>query len=312
MNTVFDPALMFISDSDWQDSEKRDNFLEHLLENLRLIDEHKVTRVYWTDELEEILWNYPQLAPWRMSKDWSIPLVPIIYNLFDSNRTFTDCPGELDPCQVKPPLNFIPDKREIRNSFMKLTHRVVGQEEYIYLCLGVDNRLPSNLRYIFFCECHENELEPNLINDPQDWLKYIETTVIDGAELWGRRERLFHSLVFCGDVRKQLEDLSQGNILLQPVIKKLFELERYCRDWNGGPFNPDLLSCKVTTESARTLAQYGNERTFLCPDGENRVFSWHARLTPHARRIHFYPVPETRQIMIGYIGPHLPTANDPT
>jgi len=64
---------------------------------------------------------------------------------------------------------------------------------------------------------------------------------------------------------------------------------------------------KVSPESSMTLEMYGRERTFRCPDGQKRLFSWHLRLTPHAWRIHFYPDEQTKTLIIGYIGHHLPT-----
>ena len=53
-------------------------------------------------------------------------------------------------------------------------------------------------------------------------------------------------------------------------------------------------------------------RTFLCPDGEERLFSWHVRYTPGAGRIHFLPLGPREGCLIGYIGHKLPTVKYPT
>lgn len=50
------------------------------------------------------------------------------------------------------------------------------------------------------------------------------------------------------------------------------------------------------------LEMFQEEHTFRCPGGEYRLFSWHARLTPGAWRIYFYPEETTRQVIIGHIG----------
>jgi hypothetical protein len=42
------------------------------------------------------------------------------------------------------------------------------------------------------------------------------------------------------------------------------------------------MSTARNPESAVTLQQVASERTFLCPDGTKRVFSWRLRLTPGA------------------------------
>jgi hypothetical protein len=138
------------------------------------------------------------------------------------------------------------------------------------------------------------------------------TSVRDGIELWDRRESLFLSLRFCDAISEQMQSLHPGNPLLRSITRRLLELEHYCRSWNTGPFNPQYLPTRASLESQVTLQQFGGERTFFCPDGQVRLFSWHVRLTPEAWRIHFFPEPETRTIIIGYIGPHLPTVRDPT
>src|SRR5262249_22823689 len=147
----------------------------------------------------------------------------------------------------------------------------------------------------------------------QDWItRRLQTGVHDGVDLWNRRDLLFPALTFCESMATTIQEFSSGSATLRQVVKRLFELEIYCRNWREGGFEPDQLPCKVSPESQTTLEQYGQERTFTCPDGEKRVFSWHVRLTPSAWRIHFLPEPSRRRIIIGYVGHHLPTASDPT
>ena len=150
-----------------------------------------------------------------------------------------------------------------------------------------------------------------------NWIKNriqteVQTTIADGLNLWSRKRELFPNLQFCESVGTQLQELLHGNLMLQPIVRRLLELERFCKDWQGGPFNHENLPCIVTPDSAVTLSMYGRERTFLCPDGERRIFTWHVRLTPNAWRLYFHPEEETRQLIIGYIGPHLPTVRDRT
>jgi hypothetical protein len=147
----------------------------------------------------------------------------------------------------------------------------------------------------------------------QDHIEWIEQTVsiqgnlIDGVVLWDRQYELFPNLQFCDSVKKQLESLRIGDQMLKPIIKRLFDLQKYAASWTRGGFDSDQMNCKATPESEATLQKYSQERTFLCPDGQKRVFSWHVRLTPLAWRIHFHPK-QQGQIIIGYIGYHLPTA----
>lgn len=136
-----------------------------------------------------------------------------------------------------------------------------------------------------------------------DWIdQRLKTTILDGTDLWQRRTTLFSRLRFCDCVRDQLLSLTGAHIMLGPSIKRLFELDRYCRDWTEGGFDPRHIPCKITPESEKTLNEHEDALTFRCPDGVNRVFDWHARMTPEAWRLHFFPDPETRTIIIGRIG----------
>lgn len=138
------------------------------------------------------------------------------------------------------------------------------------------------------------------------------TDVQNGMDLWDRRQDLFPRLTFCQDAEVQLVNLRPRHQMLRPIVKRLLELDSYCQQWSDGPFDPGLLPSKASIESEATLSQYGQERTFRCPDDQDRLFSWHVRLTPGAWRLYFFPQESNRQIIIGYVGPHLRTVSDPT
>ncbi len=145
------------------------------------------------------------------------------------------------------------------------------------------------------------------VQEHAEWIKNrIRTEVLDGSDLWNRRDELFPSLEFCEDVSQQIQTLSTSNPMLRQVVKRLFELEYYCKDWADEAFEPKSLR-NVSPESQVTLQnpKYSKERTFLCPDGKERVFSWHAKLS-FGWRIYFLPN-EQRKIIIGYVGCHLRT-----
>ncbi len=90
METIFDPAILFTSEAEWFHEDKRDTFLGHLLDNLTYINNYDITRIYWTDELEEFLWNHPQLPPWRLDRDWKLKIVPTLYKLFSERVILLD------------------------------------------------------------------------------------------------------------------------------------------------------------------------------------------------------------------------------
>ncbi len=151
--------------------------------------------------------------------------------------------------------------------------------------------------------------QPNHLQENSNWIEeHLRQSVCDGTDLWNRRQELFPNLVFCQSVEKQLRVLQSGNPLLHPVVKQLFEFERYCQDWTDNKFDKTKILGHCSGESESTLNKYGETRTFLCPDGQWRLFELHAKLGLNAWRIHFLPQPESHTIIIGYIGSHLLTA----
>lgn len=151
------------------------------------------------------------------------------------------------------------------------------------------------------------------IEEHKDWIKQrIQLTINDGKELWHRKEQLFPALEFCESVGKQLKDIRTRQLELQLVIKALFELQNCSKNWSDGAFSTQGYSIETSGESEPTLNQYSQQRTFGCPDGEERLFEQHVKLKACNWRIHFLPESPSKAIIVGYIGRHLPTDKYPT
>jgi len=144
------------------------------------------------------------------------------------------------------------------------------------------------------------------LQDHIDWFDNRIHSNIDGKALWNQKDNLFPNLHFCSSVENQIRNLTTGNFMLDHVKDRLRKLQQYAERWTEGGFNSNKLDASASPESEATLKQYSKERTFLCPDKQKRIFSWHVRL-PLGWRIHFYPE-QPNKILIGYIGEHLPTA----
>lgn len=140
-------------------------------------------------------------------------------------------------------------------------------------------------------------------------LEYDKQSVIHkGIDIWNHKDQWFPHLYFCEKVEEQLQTLPQGD-MIKSVFRWLQKLESYCNGWSGSSFEPGKISNGITTESFATLQTFGKERTFLCPDGIPRTFSWHAKMRLMEWRIYLEPLPAEKKLIIGYIGPHLPTVD---
>ncbi|MBE9142398.1 hypothetical protein [Planktothrix mougeotii] len=134
--------------------------------------------------------------------------------------------------------------------------------------------------------------------------------IYDGNDLWNRKDQLFSHLQFCKTGTKQLRILGSGEAKLKWVLKTLEQLEEYTEIWISQgckEFSLEGYSLDVSGESKRTLDKYWKERTFLCPDGEERLFDQHIKLKQCNWRIHFFLERKTEKVIIGYVGVHLPT-----
>lgn len=143
----------------------------------------------------------------------------------------------------------------------------------------------------------------NHVKQHYDWIKNrFRTEILDGEELWNRREELFPNLEFCEEVYKQINYLDNRKPIFRQLIKKLFELEESSKNWTDGAFKLETLASKASVESQSRLRQFDSELSFMCSDGEKRLFSLHVRITPGAWRLHFCTELGPGKIIVGYIG----------
>ncbi len=174
MNSVLDPLIFFISDDDWKDDDKRDEFLQHFVDNITTIDKYKVTKIYWTEALDELLY-VSQLPPWRRDRMMNNGLVPIIYRHFggDEIKEYLNCDHGLGPCDVCPTMQGLPGRAEIDDCFRGIMHQLVARDELVFLALGLANRSVNSGKYVFSCTCHPNQLVPPVIRHPHEWLWHV-------------------------------------------------------------------------------------------------------------------------------------------
>jgi len=171
MNAVFEPSLLFISDEDWQDEIKQDDFLKHLLEHLEIIDEYDICDIWWTEELQTILVGTPNMHPW-FGSDLKNSIIVIIHQKFYNRIEYTI---EFDTvCSVSPALAMTYVNQNAHEHFLKLIHTLIDLQDSFYLCVGLSNKLNPPGQYAFSCDCHGTQLSPPLLNNANDWLQYID------------------------------------------------------------------------------------------------------------------------------------------
>ena len=124
------------------------------------------------------------------------------------------------------------------------------------------------------------------------------------ATLWEKREEIFPNLVFGPGVEANLKEYAS---LFQTIVGKLVDLDRSAGEWKveGGPAPPWKTTVTPESESLMANPELSQARVFLSSHGTRETFEWHARFGSSGR-IHLRFDPQSREVEIGYIGPHLP------
>ena len=87
------------------------------------------------------------------------------------------------------------------------------------------------------------------------------------------------------------------------IKEKLLRLEEFAGKWNDGVFQHYEMGINVSPDTKSRLKKSSGTRIYQCPDGKNREFSWHVKLSAGtAYRIYYYPDATTKKIIIGVIG----------
>lgn len=130
----------------------------------------------------------------------------------------------------------------------------------------------------------------------------------DGSEIVRRCAEILERLEFTNTAIAQLNHLTGNEPVFPFVVRHLFALNEQARGWDGTKPFSDGYPFPCSEESGPTLQMYGETRRFICPDGEKRLFTWHSKINLEKWRIHFIDQPSVRQVLVGYIGKHLPLA----
>ena len=125
----------------------------------------------------------------------------------------------------------------------------------------------------------------------------------DPASLWKDRHLCFPDLAFGPGVEA---DLQRYATYFSTVVGRLIDINDAAAEWKerGGP--TPRWRTKVTDEIQSLAPTHRNARRFRSHRGTTELFTWHARFGDSGR-IHLRFDADTREVEIGYIGPHLPT-----
>jgi hypothetical protein len=167
---VLEPSVMTISEQQWSDEQRRDDFIEHLNMVMNCIDDNEAIALAWSESIDELIWSAPQRPPWRQDRDWAIPLIPIIYNKITANSDYIDIDQSSTTCDITPDINS--DNADLLLAFKQILAYLHGHCDKILIPMGLANPPPYKLT---FTVDHESmNPAPHLLSNEQDFLNQID------------------------------------------------------------------------------------------------------------------------------------------
>jgi len=133
-------------------------------------------------------------------------------------------------------------------------------------------------------------------------------SICNGRDLLEKAPALFPALRICESARRQIQTLSGNETEFSWIRKAFAKANCEMHKWQGGPFPHASLPGPASGESetVRDNPKLRNQRTFQTGCGQE-YFEHHMK---HGTgfRIHYWIDANQKQLLIGYVGPHLDTA----
>ena len=187
---------------------------------------------------------------------------------------------------------------------------------YVNNELTYDELYPNDTNAFLGINFESSQISPfKQITNATTFMIFKEAILWDFTfrDLWERRNKLFPSLVLCGNVEDQIKQIGDSGYLNQ-IVEKLRVLNNAVSSWDTGDFNYKAINrgypLRISPESSSTMAEekLRNHRMFSLPDNRRECFELHIKTGD--LRFHFYPDNQAKIVYVGYIGPHLPTSTD--
>ena len=151
MITVLCPTLLFIREDDWMNTDIKDTFLNNLKNAFDYILNNN-NFLYWNDNLEELLWDYPMLLPWYCNESYRL------IELMQKCKVLKNESCDFIPCNISPDLVNSITEKDIFSPTLALIHYIIKNNlDFLFI---VDEKNYYN--FIVSCDCHKISYNPTV------------------------------------------------------------------------------------------------------------------------------------------------------
>lgn len=285
MNAVFEPSLLFISQEDWLDEDRKLDFLELLLCHLDNIDKYDICKILWTEKLQVSLFEQPDKHPW-LGADTKELLVPIIYKKFFFRQEIISSHATIS--QMTPSLLESFFDNQVFDNFLKLVHTLVDDKTSFYFCRGLNGELAA-ADCFFECECGNTLKPPHLITC-NDWFQYIKPVDFFPTSIGD----------FEGKLEKAVDIIRKRDFDDNPILYEYKFTEKFKKSLiKTRTFQEEILTAitkklTLTAEQARNDSHLQDEYVT-----KRKVYRIRVTQRPHSTRIH-YKIEDEEIIFLDY------------
>ncbi len=178
MSIVVDPSLFCISKKDSSSDYDKDDFLEHLLNNLKMLSDEITPDVYHIDEfIYSIMDLQKNISFTKYFNGCTINkyISLILQKTKKIKNNLNLDKMKLDPCKSEPVMTC--NDLEALKYFHILMHYLIIKKEDVWITLGLENKrklTKNNMNFEFKCNCHTYRLKPEILRNVKDFYKDIK------------------------------------------------------------------------------------------------------------------------------------------
>lgn len=133
MNFILEPSIFYLSEEDWEDEIKQDDFIIYFNKTLKLIELNSDFKLLWSDNLESLLWESPIHPPWRGNKDFKNKYLKSIIRKLNKIRNIIETNHSFITCDINPIINY---NEKYDNAFKSICSRIVEDNIEVNLLIS--------------------------------------------------------------------------------------------------------------------------------------------------------------------------------
>lgn len=208
---------------------------------------------------------------------------------------------------------FMPQMRRFKGADIRILQQIKSNQSILSLA-NLKSNFPSDINAswgILFNPKHDDNLTN--LSEYETFRKRKAIERISTANFKDFEKFVFKKIIFCPDVYGQIASIDKNSFDI--ILSDLIKLDFFNDQWKSGHCAAAIINKTVSlniseeSDSVNNDPKLRGKRFFKLPDGRTEYFEMHIKKSS-GLRIHIFADDVQKQIYVGYIGAHLPTAKN--